>query len=185
MSEQNELATFAGGCFWCTEAVFQRLRGVQRVVSGYIGGQTDEPTYEQVCGGRTGHAEAVEIEFDPEQITYEQLLEVFFHTHDPTTLNRQGNDRGTQYRSAIFYHSAAQENAARTMIDRLQASGEFLEPIVTTVSAATRFYPAEGYHQNYYNDNPSNGYCSFVVREKVVKAQRKYADLMTSESSAS
>ena len=173
-SENFELATFGGGCFWCIEAVFQRLEGVRNVVSGYAGGQTPNPTYEQVCSGRTGHAEVIQVEFDPQVISYEELLDVFFRSHDPTTLNRQGNDVGTQYRSVIYYHLPHQKHAAEAAIERLDASGELPGPVVTQVQSAPQFYPAETYHQNYYNDNPHNGYCQFVVRDKVTKAKKLF-----------
>jgi peptide-methionine (S)-S-oxide reductase len=171
-----ETATFGGGCFWCVEAVFQRLRGVSSVVSGYTGGSTANPTYEQICTGRTGHAEVIQIEFDPDEISFVQLLEVFFKTHDPTTLNQQGADRGTQYRSAIYFHSPQQEQTARETIESLNAAKVFNRPIVTEVTAAPIFYPAEDYHQNYYNLNPNNGYCQVVAREKVDKLHRYFAD---------
>ncbi len=172
------IATFGGGCFWCTEAVFQRLKGVEKVISGYCGGNAPEPTYEQICTGRTGHAEVIQIEFDPEVITFEKLLAVFFATHDPTTLNQQGADRGTQYRSVIYFHSSEQEEIARLTIAALNASKMFSNPIVTEVSAAVAFFPAEPYHQNYFNDNPGNGYCQVVVRGKVEKLEKLFADLL-------
>ena len=169
-------ATFGGGCFWCTEAVFQDLKGVGKVTPGYMGGFTHEPSYEQVCGGNTGHAEVVQIEFDPEVISYNELLLIFFKTHDPTTLNRQGNDRGTQYRSVIFYHDQEQEFAAQDMIEKLSGEGIFGSSIVTEVAPAATFYPAEGYHQNYYKNNPYQGYCSFVIEPKLAKFTKEFKD---------
>ncbi len=169
MSKKTELATFAGGCFWCIEAVFDQIPGVIRADSGYIGGTVEHPSYEEVCTGQTGHAEAVEIEFDPAQVSYEQLLNLFWQAHDPTQLNRQGNDVGTQYRSAIFYHSEAQHVAARASIEKLQASGKYRAPIVTQLAPATRFYKAEPYHQDYYVNNRRAGYCQFVIRPKLEK----------------
>lgn len=169
MPEKTEIATFAGGCFWCTDAVFGQIPGVLRADSGYTGGQTPNPTYEQVCSGKTGHAEASEIEFDPNQISYEELLDIFWQAHDPTQLNRQGNDIGTQYRSAIFYHSEAQREAAEASIARLNASGKYSKPAVTEVVPATTFYKAEAYHQNYYFNNRNQGYCQFVIKPKLKK----------------
>ena len=173
-----EVATFGGGCFWCTEAVFQRLDGVEQVVSGYSGGQSENPSYEQICTGRSGHAEVIRIEFDPEKISYTKLLEVFFRTHDPTTLNQQGNDRGTQYRSVVYYHSMRQRQQAEEAIEAINAEQIYSKPIVTEVTAAPKFYPAEKYHQDYYNQNPSNGYCQFVVKSKVDKLKKLFADLL-------
>jgi peptide-methionine (S)-S-oxide reductase len=167
MKEQQ--ATFASGCFWCTEAVFQNLKGVSHVVSGYIGGELPYPTYDEVCSGNTGHAEAIQFNFDPEVITYEELLLIFFKTHDPTTLNRQGNDRGTQYRSAIFYHNEEQRSLAEALINRLESDYIFSEPIVTQVVPATIFYPAEAYHQNFFQTNPHQSYCMFVIQPKLNK----------------
>jgi peptide-methionine (S)-S-oxide reductase len=174
---QTELATLAGGCFWCLEAVFQEMRGVVRVTSGYMGGAVENPSYRAVCSGTTGHAEVVQIEFDPAVVSYRQLLEVFFAIHDPTTLNRQGNDVGTQYRSAIFYHSAEQERIARELIGELEAARVFPDPIVTEVSPAAPFWPAEDYHQNYFRNNPHQGYCLFVVWPKVEKFRKMFASL--------
>jgi peptide-methionine (S)-S-oxide reductase len=163
----TELATLANGCFWCTEAVLERLDGVLDVTSGYMGGQVDDPTYEQVCSGTTGHAECVQVRFDPARIGYDALLEWFFKSHDPTTLNRQGADIGTQYRSAIFFHSPAQEQAARAAIQKAQP--QFGAKIVTEVTAASRFYSAEGYHQDYFRRNPNQGYCRMVIAPKMQK----------------
>ena len=171
-------ATFAGGCFWCTEAVYQQLKGVHSVTSGYIGGTVPNPTYEQVCGKRTGHAEAVQIEYDPAQVSYEQLLEVFFTTHDPTTKDRQGADVGPQYRSAIFWHDAEQKRIAEELIRRIDAAQLFPAPIVTEVAEATVFYPAEGYHQDYFARNPFDGYCNAVALPKVEKVRKVFKDLV-------
>lgn len=173
VKEGMEVATFAGGCFWCTEAVFLEIKGVEKVVSGYIGGKTINPTYKEICTGETGHAEAIQITFNPNEVAYEDLLEVFFGTHDPTTLNRQGADVGTQYRSAIFYHSEAQKTKAENYIQLLEKEKLYDKKIVTKVSSATIFYPAEDYHQNYYNQNSSQGYCQMVIAPKLEKL-RKY-----------
>lgn len=178
---QNAVATFAAGCFWCTEAVFVRLKGVNKVTSGYTGGKIENPTYRQVCTGATGHAEGIRIVFDPSVITYEQLLDVFFHTHDPTTLNRQGADVGTQYRSAVFYHSQEQKLAARKMIDQLDRSGDFDDPIVTTLEEFTKWYPAEDYHQEYFALNPRQPYCQVVVGPKVAKFRKRYQAMLKNE----
>lgn len=173
----KEIATLAGGCFWCTEAVFQRLKGVEKVVSGYIGGEIDNPSYEEVSTGESGHAEAIEVTFDNEVITYEELLDVFWRTHDPTTLNRQGNDVGTQYRSAIFYHSSEQKAIAERSITEVNAAKIWPDPIVTTIEAAGKFYPAEDYHQDYYNANRlRNPYCVFVIDPKINKLQKDFKD---------
>lgn len=171
-------ATFGAGCFWCVEAVFQRLRGVYNVESGYSGGQVHNPTYQQVTSGRTGHAEVIRFDFDPKIITYEQLLEVFWHTHDPTTLNRQGNDIGPQYRSVIFYHSGEQREAAIRSKDKTNASALWKNPIVTEISPLINYYRAEDYHQNYFNNNPNAGYCSVVIAPKVRKFMREFSDLL-------
>jgi peptide-methionine (S)-S-oxide reductase len=169
-----ETATLAAGCFWCVEAVFQQLKGVASVVSGYTGGHTDNPTYNDVLTGKTGHAEACQIEYDPEQITFEDLLEVFFETHDPTTLNRQGNDKGTQYRSAIFYHSEAQKDAAERFKAKIDASGAWKNPVVTEIVPFTKFYRAEDYHQNYFRSNPNQQYCRYVIRPKLDKFEKVF-----------
>lgn len=169
-----ELATLAGGCFWCTEAVFLELEGVKSVVSGYIGGTIKNPAYREVTSGRTGHAEAVQITFDPKVVSYETLLEVFFATHDPTTLNRQGNDVGTQYRSEIFYYNEDQKAVANQYIDLLTSEKTFDNPIVTRISPASVFYLAEDYHQNYYNDNKEQQYCYYVITPKINKLQSKF-----------
>jgi len=171
-------ATFAGGCFWCTEAVYAQLKGVQSVTSGYTSGTVLNPTYEQVCSGRTGHAEGVEIVYDPDRVPYEKLLEVFFSTHDPTTKNRQGVDVGTQYRSGVFYHDDQQKKTAEMVIQKLDASGVFPGKIVTEVTAATVFYPAEKYHQDYFANNPRQPYCQAIVSPKVEKVRKVFKELV-------
>lgn len=170
-----ETATLAAGCFWCVEAVFDDLEGVADVVSGYSGGHKENPTYAEVCTGETGHAEAVQIRFDPSVITYEDILRVFFTVHDPTTLNRQGNDVGTQYRSAIFYHSEAQKRSAEQIRDEIAAAGIYDNPIVTEITPFSRFWPAEDYHQEYFANNPNQPYCAAVVAPKVAKFRQKFA----------
>lgn len=170
------VATLAGGCFWCLEAVFQQLKGVARVTSGYTGGAVPNPSYEAVCTGTTGHAEALQIEFDPAVISFEDLLRVFFTIHDPTTRDRQGNDVGTQYRSAIFTHSPEQERDARAVIAELEAQDAWDDPVVTEVVPFTVFYPAEAYHRDYYNRNPAQGYCRAVIAPKVAKLRKLYFD---------
>ena len=172
-----ETATLAGGCFWCLEAVYQELRGVQSVVSGYMGGHAANPTYQEVCGGATGHAEVIQLVFDPSQIRYRDILEVFFSTHDPTTLNRQGEDVGTQYRSAIFWHDTEQQSTAASIIDELAASGNYSNPIVTELTPASTFWPAEDYHQNYLREHPLQPYCAYVVQPKVTKFRTHFAAL--------
>lgn len=169
-------AIFGGGCFWCIEAVFQRVQGVESAVSGYMGGVNPNPTYKQVCNGDTGHVEVVKISFNPEQVSYRELLDIFFTVHDPTTLNRQGNDAGTQYRSVIFFTSDEQRREAEEFISRLESSKAFNSPVVTTVEPATEFYQAEDYHQNYFNDNRYQPYCMFVVGPKVQKFQQKFGE---------
>lgn len=178
MSNNNEIAVFAGGCFWCTEAVFQNLKGVHSVLPGYSGGQVADPTYEQVSSGTTGHAEATKIEFDPGIITYGDLLNVFFGTHDPTTINRQGNDVGEQYRSIIFYMSEQQKTAAENFIAKLQKDQIFLSPVVTTVQPFKKFYAAEDYHKNYFLSHPGQPYCQIVINPKLVKLREKFAELL-------
>ena len=173
---QREIATLAGGCFWCLEAAFGQLRGVEGVESGYSGGTVPNPSYEDVCTGTTGHAEVVQITFDPTVVSYSDLLHVFFTIHDPTTLNRQGGDVGTQYRSAIFYHSPAQKAEAERVIAELQAEKVWEDPIVTEVRPLAQFYPAEEYHRDYYRRNPNQGYCSAVVAPKVAKVRELYFD---------
>ena len=171
-----EVATLAGGCFWCLEAVYDELRGVESVQSGYMGGQVDNPTYEQVCTGRTGHAEVVQVHFNPAKLSFAELLEVFFDIHDPTTLNRQGSDVGTQYRSAIYYHTDEQRQAAERAIADLTAKKAFDRPIVTEVTPAGPFYQAEWYHDDYFQKNPGAGYCQFVISPKVNKFRKHFAE---------
>ncbi|WP_243389569.1 peptide-methionine (S)-S-oxide reductase MsrA [Flavobacterium cyanobacteriorum] len=173
-NKKTETAIFAGGCFWCTEAFFTDLKGVEKVVSGYIGGKTENPTYKEVCSGYTGHAEAIKITFNPDEVAYEDLLEIFFATHDPTTLNRQGADVGTQYRSEIFYTTEAQKQAAENFIKLLTDQKIFDKKIVTKVTSATTFYPAEDYHQDYYAQNPDQPYCQAVIAPKLAKLQKNY-----------
>jgi peptide-methionine (S)-S-oxide reductase len=172
----KEIATLAGGCFWCLEAVFDDLRGVTSVESGYMGGRTVNPTYGQVCSGDTGHVEVVRLTFDPNVLSFKEILEVFFVIHDPTTLNRQGNDVGTQYRSAVFYHSAEQKSAAEQVIANLNSAGIYDNPIVTEVVAASQFYVAEDYHQEYFQRNPAQPYCAYVVRPKVAKFRKHFLE---------
>jgi peptide-methionine (S)-S-oxide reductase len=169
-------AVIGGGCFWCTEAVFLELDGVSRVKSGYAGGAVPNPTYEQVCTGRTGHAEVIQITFDPDVISYADLLRVFFATHDPTTLNRQGNDVGTQYRSSIFPADAEQERVARAVMAEIDTRGIWGRPLVTTIEPLTEFYPAEAYHDDYYARNPNAGYCRVIVAPKVAKVRKEFTD---------
>ena len=177
MSTKQELATLGGGCFWCTEAIFKELKGVHSVVPGYTGGNAPgKPTYREVCSGRTGHAEVIRIEFDPAQISYATLLKIFLTTHDPTTLNRQGGDVGTQYRSAVFYHSEAQKNIAEETIKEL--APYFDQPIVTEVTEAPIFYEAEAYHHDYYSQNTEQGYCSAVISPKLKKFRSLYAEYL-------
>jgi len=172
----KEIATLGGGCFWCLEAVYDALKGVESVESGYMGGKTANPGYEDVCSGETGHAEVVQLTFDPKSVSFKEILEVFFVIHDPTTLNRQGNDVGTQYRSAIFYHSAAQKAAAEQVIADLGAGKVYGDPIVTEVVPASKFYMAEDYHQEYLLRNPAQPYCAFVVRPKVAKFRKHFLE---------
>lgn len=177
-SANLQIATLAGGCFWCLEAVFVELNGVKRVVSGYSGGAVTRPTYHQVCSGSTGHAEAVQVTFDPGMITYRQLLEVFFTIHDPTTLNRQGTDVGTQYRSAIFYHDDGQRAVAEQVIREIEAAGIWGSRIVTEITPLRDFYPAEDYHQDYFKNNPYQPYCRVVIEPKVRKFRHKYMAML-------
>lgn len=172
---KTEVATLAGGCFWCLEAVYDQLRGVLHVESGYAGGTTPHPTYEQVCTGKTGHAEVVQVTFDPAVITFQDILDIFFEIHDPTTLNRQGADVGTQYRSAIFYHTAEQKAAAEAVIAALTSAGRWPDPIVTEVMPLTAFYQAEDYHQEYFENHPAQPYCRAVITPKVAKFQKHFA----------
>ncbi len=179
MSETNKIATTATlgtGCFWCTEAVFQQLKGVISVKSGYSGGKGENPTYKEVCNGNTGHAECLNIEYDASEISFEDLLEVFWKTHDPTTVNRQGNDVGTQYRSVVFYHTPEEKEITENQIAALNKSGAWANPIVTTLEPFVRFYPAEDYHDDYFNNNGSNPYCQMVVRPKVEKFEKVFKD---------
>jgi peptide-methionine (S)-S-oxide reductase len=176
MSNNLETAIFASGCFWCTEAVFEELKGVENVESGYIGGQVDNPYYEEVCQGTTGHAEATRIYYNPDIISFQELLEVFWKTHDPTTLNRQGNDVGTQYRSGIFYVNEDQKEIATEYKNKLTEADIYESPIVTEITKATKFYVAEEYHQNYYEQNPNQGYCSFVITPKIKKFRKVFED---------
>ena len=175
-SPATAFAIFGNGCFWCTEAIFQQLKGVIKVTSGYSGGHVANPSYKEVCTGTTGAAECLYIEYDPSKISFEELLEVFWQTHDPTTLNRQGADSGTQYRSVIFYRNDEQRSIAENYMAQLDKSGSFSDPIVTTLEPFTIFYPAENYHQNYYNDNGGQGYCQFVIRPKVEKFKKQFKD---------
>ncbi len=174
MSNKLEIATLANGCFWCTEAIFQRLEGVESVKSGYSGGTIKNPAYREVTSGRTGHAEVIQIEFNPSIITFQEILDVFFSTHDPTTLNKQGYDKGTQYRSGIFYHSEEQKNVSEEFIKNLNEAKVFESPIVTEVTKFDAFYEAEEYHQNYYNNNKTQGYCMAVINPKLEKFIKKY-----------
>lgn len=176
-----ETATFGAGCFWCTEAIFQSLKGVLKVSSGYMGGHQNNPTYEQVCSGNTGYAEVVQVDFNPNIISYEELLLVFFKTHDPTTLNRQGNDIGTQYRSVIFFNNPEQKEQANKMIDELTKELVFDSPIITEVSPVSDFYKAEDYHQNYFNQNQEQPYCSFVIQPKLAKFGEKFKEKIKPE----
>ncbi len=171
---QFDTATLAGGCFWCTEAIFNRLKGVTSVVSGYAASKVENPSYKEVCTGRTGAAEAIQITYDPSVISYDRLLEIFWHVHDPTTLNRQGNDIGTQYRSAIYYHNDEQQRIALASKEALEKSGSYKKPAVTEIAPFTNFYPAEDYHKDYYDNNRSQPYCMFVIDPKVQKLLKEY-----------
>lgn len=177
-----EQATFGGGCFWCTEAVFQNLKGVTKVISGYMGGHKPEPTYKEICNGDTGHAEIIQIEYNEEEISFEDLLLVFFKTHDPTTLNRQGNDAGTQYRSVVFYENPQQKTAAENVIDQLEKNMVFDRPIVTEITPISKFYAAEDYHQNYFNNNSSQSYCAFVIQPKLTKFIKEFGGKLKVEN---
>ena len=179
---QFETATLATGCFWCTEAIFNRLKGVQSVVSGYAASKVANPSYQAVCSGRTGAAEAVQITFDPSVISYDKLLEIFWHVHDPTTLNRQGNDVGTQYRSGIYYHNDEQKRIALASKEAIDASGDYKKPVVTEILPFTNFYPAEDYHQEYYDRNPYQPYCMVVIDPKVRKLLKEYHDDLKEEA---
>lgn len=171
-----QVATFGNGCFWCTEAIFQNIDGVTKVESGYSGGKVKNPTYKEVCSGLTGHAEVIQLTYDPNKVSYDELLEVFWQTHDPTTLNRQGNDEGTQYRSVVFYHNAEQKQLAESYKKKLDAAGAFDSPIVTEITPFSTFYKAEDYHQNYYNLNGNAPYCSFIIRPKLEKFKKVFKD---------
>ena len=175
---QLETATIATGCFWCTEAIFKRLKGIVSVLPGYAASQVPNPTYRQVCTGRTGAAEAIQVTYDPSIISFETLLEIFWHLHDPTTLNRQGNDVGTQYRSGIYYHNDEQKRVALASKEALEKSGAYKHPVVTEIVPFTNFYPAEDYHQDYYENNREQGYCMFVIDPKVQKLLREYRDVV-------
>ena len=177
----QEIAVFAGGCFWCTEPVFTQLKGVHKVVSGYIGGHTVNPSYKEICNGDTGHAEAIQITFDASIISFKTLLEIFFMSHDPTTLNRQGHDVGTQYRSAVFCQDETQKTAAMNMISQLNAAAIWSSPIVTEINGSETFYPAEDYHQHYFANNPNQPYCIAVAAPKVLKIKEKYSDFIKNE----
>ena len=174
--DDTTTATFGNGCFWCTEAVFQQLKGVQTVTSGYTGGRVPNPTYQQICGGDTGHAEAIRVTFDPKVISYTELLEVFWRSHDPTTLNRQGNDVGTQYRSAVFTHSPRQKELAEAYKAKIDAAGVFIKPVVTEIVPAGEFFPAEAYHRNFYATNPKQGYCRSIIQPKLDKLKAVFPD---------
>ena len=174
MDNNIQIATFGGGCFWCIDAAFRRVKGVLNVSSGYAGGEIENPSYQQICTGLTGHAEVVQLDFDSSVVSYNTLLEMFFTLHDATQLNRQGNDVGTQYRSVIYYHDGKQKAESQAMIDALQK--QIREPIVTELSPLTNFYPAEQYHQDYYNENPNQGYCSILIAPKLAKFEQYYAD---------
>lgn len=174
MNNKREITTLAGGCFWCTEALFKKIKGIKHIIPGYSGGTIENPSYEQVCSGLTGHAESVQIQFDPMTISFERILDIFWHTHDPTTLNRQGNDIGTQYRSAIFYHNEKQREVAERLKNNLQK--EFKDPIVTEITYYKNFYPAENYHKDYYERNKETPYCDFVIYPKLKKLFKSYKD---------
>ena len=176
MNDTTSIATFGAGCFWCIEACFSELNGVKQVLSGYMGGEMINPTYKDICTGTTGHAEVAQVIFDPSEISYEELLEVFWFVHDPTTLNRQGNDVGTQYRSVLFFHSEEQREMAEFYKNKLNESGAYSKPLVTEISPATTFYVAEDYHQGYFNDNPNQPYCAAVVRPKVDKFRKAFSE---------
>jgi peptide-methionine (S)-S-oxide reductase len=175
---KTEIATFAGGCFWCTEAIFQRLKGVISVTPGYSGGITENPTYEQVCEGNTGHAESIQIEFDPQQIDFVKILAVFWHTHDPTTYNQQGNDFGPQYRSVIFYHDEKQKHIAQNSKQEFEKEKIYQDPIVTEIVPFTNFYKAEDYHKNYFEKNKTKPYCIFTIQPKIDKLTKNYKELI-------
>lgn len=181
MDKRLDTATFANGCFWCTEAIFKRLKGVISVKPGYSGGNIENPSYEDVCFGKTGHAESIQIEFDPKIISFEKILEIFWLTHDPTTLNRQGNDIGTQYRSAVFYHDGKQRREALESKEKIEMEGAYKDPVVTEITKFTNFYPAENYHKDYYNKNKDYPYCRFVINPKIKKLIGKYGNEVKEE----
>ena len=174
MNEKTEIATLAGGCFWCTEAIFRKLKGVKSIVTGYSGGTTENPSYEQVCSGKTGHAEAIQIGFNPEETPFSQILDVFWNTHDPTTINKQGNDIGTQYRSVIFYHNEEQRKTAEKLKKELDKKAAYKNPIVTEIVPFKKFYEAEDYHKNYFEKNKETSYCQFIIKPKIEKFTEKY-----------
>ena len=178
MAQKNEIATLGSGCFWCTEAIFESVKGVERVISGYSGGNVINPSYKEVCTGRTGHAEVVQVTFDPDSISYAEILEIFFHTHNPTTLNKQGNDVGTQYRSVIFYHSPEQKKIATEIKQKLDSEKIWDAPIVTEITAFKNFFPAEDYHQEYYQNNKSQPYCSYVITPKYEKFKKVFKEYL-------
>jgi peptide-methionine (S)-S-oxide reductase len=180
-NNNTEIATVANGCFWCSEAIFKRLKGIKSVLSGYAGGMVKNPSYEQVCSGKTGHAESIQIEFDPKVIPFEKILDIFWHTHDPTTLNRQGNDVGTQYRSAIFYHNQKQKEIAEKSKKDLEKEGVYKDSIVTEITPFRNFYVAEDYHKNYYENNQDAPYCNFIIDPKVNKLLQKYENNVKEE----
>lgn len=182
MNKKTEIATFGAGCFWCVEAIYELVDGVEHVESGYSGGHVENPSYRQVTSGRSGHVEVARIHFDPEIISYEQLLEVLWHTHNPTTLNRQGNDVGQQYRSVIYYHSDEQKTIAEASLKKTDASGLWDDPIVTTIEPIKNYYVAENYHQDYFDNNPNAGYCSYVIAPKVKKFKKEYQHLLKKSS---
>ena len=182
MVRHSELATLGGGCFWCVEAVYEQVKGIEKVVSGYAGGLRPDPTYEQVCSGATGHAEVVQLEYDPELITYRDILEIFFATHDPTTLNRQGADVGTQYRSVIFFHDKGQKATAEDVVREVEETGAWPNRVITEISPFTSFYPAEDYHQQYYRNHPEQGYCRAVIAPKLSKFRSKYLEKLKPEA---
>ena len=176
MNDKTEIATIASGCFWCTEAIFKRLKGVKSVLSGYGGGTVKNPSYDQVCTGKTGHAESVQIEFDPKVIPFKKILEIFWHTHNPTTLNRQGNDVGTQYRSVVFYHDKTQKEIAERVKKEIEKNGVYKDPIVTEITPFKNFYVAEDYHKNYYEEHRAAPYCDFVIDPKIRKLLQQYGN---------
>ena len=180
MTNNDELSTvtFGSGCFWCTEAVFKRIKGIKKVISGYSGGNVPDPSYESVCTGLTGHAEVCQIVFNPDEISFDKLLQVFWRTHDPTTLNRQGNDTGTQYRSVIFYHDNEQKEKAEMYKAELNKSGAWKDPVVTEISPLKNFYKAEDYHQDYFEKNPHQGYCAFIISPKVEKFEKVFKEIL-------